>query len=663
MASFSCPGCGVEVTSWMDRCGNCELRLTGQLAAQLWRLDQHLAALFVQREQIVAALRSDDDLDVLASSPSPSPSPSPFASPFASPSPPAPGTETKRALLVLGAVCLITALSAGTALIWPALGVWGQTSVLLFVTAVLLGGAVGLQVRLPATAEAIAAVGVAAVGIDVLAGRRLVAPDLAGAGSRTYWIITALIAVAVLGGVGSIARRLYSPAAGAVAASYGVVVALVAPTSPDGAALVGLLGTALGAAIAGAAGLLSMHRHALRATAGAGSLVSILVGIFAAVEASPRRGLGLWCGLALAVGVPVVVTLAERRLREAGLVDAAALATLRRGSAIGGGLFGALLLLLARIVPLHRGALATAAAAMAVLLVAIVTREQPSTEAPALFVGAGAGLAGVVAQVALQTRAMSGSALGQAAVGLTFLAVVAVAIARTSSHPKVSAAGAALATATAIGAVAEAAGMDSLATASTASGAVASAVFGLAMFALTRAQRRRIVLPAAAVAAISGAAAAIAIYVNLAVREVSTPEAYVVVPAVVALLLGLLAMSRLPATSSWVLLPAIAFATLPTLALALGSDLTRQVSVLIVGAFLLAVGAQRRLACPLWVGAGEVLLVVLRVVGPEVTALPRWVTLGIVGASLLGLGATWERRVQDIRRITERLRPEIAALR
>src|SRR5581483_4857104 len=99
------------------------------------------------------------------------------------------------------------------------LGVAGQTAVLLLATAALLTGAVRLQHRLPATSEAIAAVGAAAVAVDVVAGRRLVVPGLTGAASHLYWVAAAMLAAAALGYAGSRARRLHSPAAGAVVAS------------------------------------------------------------------------------------------------------------------------------------------------------------------------------------------------------------------------------------------------------------------------------------------------------------------------------------------------------------------------------------------------------------------------------------------------------------
>jgi hypothetical protein len=51
------------------------------------------------------------------------------------------------------------------------------------------------------------------------------------------------------------------------------------------------------------------------------------------------------------------------------------------------------------------------------------------------------------------------------------------------------------------------------------------------------------------------------------------------------------------------------------------------------------------------------------VIAPHVIGLPRWVTLGSVGAALLMLGATWERRLDDVRRIRDEVAPRVAALR
>src|SRR5436305_15142985 len=96
----------------------------------------------------------------------------PSSRPPSSRPPSSPGVEAKHLLLGLGALCLTGALAAGTALIWSARGPGGQVTLMLAVTAALLAAAVGLR-RLPATAEAVASVGMAALVIDAVAARTL----------------------------------------------------------------------------------------------------------------------------------------------------------------------------------------------------------------------------------------------------------------------------------------------------------------------------------------------------------------------------------------------------------------------------------------------------------------------------------------------------------
>jgi len=74
-------------------------------------------------------------------------------------------------------------------------------------------------------------------------------------------------------------------------------------------------------------------------------------------------------------------------------------------------------------------------------------------------------------------------------------------------------------------------------------------------------------------------------------------------------------------------------------------------------------GAQWRLLCPMASGAVAVMLVVLRVVGPHLVELPRWLSLGVAGALLIAAGATWEKRLREVRIAADRMRPMVAALR
>ena len=269
--TFACPGCGAETTAGTERCEHCRIRLAGELAMQLWRLDQQLAALTRKRMQLVDLLRRDDDA-------APAAAPRVFVAA-------APGRETRRVLLGLGVVCLVAALTAGTALIWPTLGVGGQTAVLMLVTAALLVGATRLH-RLPATAEALAAVGVAAVAVDAVAARRLLAPGLAGGASHGYWVAASAVAAVVLAAVGSRARRLHAPAAGAVVATFAMVAAVVSPSTVDGYAVLGLLDVGVAASLLWAASAIPLSAVAVRMSSSAGLAVFGVMTVFASLLAA-----------------------------------------------------------------------------------------------------------------------------------------------------------------------------------------------------------------------------------------------------------------------------------------------------------------------------------------------------------------------------------------
>jgi hypothetical protein len=149
----------------------------------------------------------------------------------------------------------------------------------------------------------------------------------------------------------------------------------------------------------------------------------------------------------------------------------------------------------------------------------------------------------------------------------------------------------------------------------------------------------------------------------LSLHHVVTPESYIAVPALGAIVLGAVAMATSRSMPSWVLTPGIVLGLLPTLHLALAGDVARQVVIIAGGAVLVAVGAQLRLAAPLAIGATAVGLVIVRVLGPELSRMPHWVALGVVGTILLALGATWEARLLDLRRAAHAVRPRIEALR
>ncbi|MET9955947.1 hypothetical protein ABZ135_30970 [Streptomyces sp. NPDC006339] len=162
----------------------------------------------------------------------------------------------------------------------------------------------------------------------------------------------------------------------------------------------------------------------------------------------------------------------------------------------------------------------------------------------------------------------------------------------------------------------------------------------------------------------SWAAAALfllATWVRLAVWEVRTPEAYTLPVTVPALVVGALRRRRDPAASSWTAYgPGLAVTLVPSL-VAVWAD-PSWVRPLLLGLAALAVtllGARFRLQAPLLLGGAALALVGLHELAPYVVqvvgALPRWLPPALAGLLLLAVGATYEQRLRDARRLRERL--------
>lgn len=156
----------------------------------------------------------------------------------------------------------------------------------------------------------------------------------------------------------------------------------------------------------------------------------------------------------------------------------------------------------------------------------------------------------------------------------------------------------------------------------------------------------------------------IAATITLVLHSVTTPEAYVATPAVLAVLWAGTALIDDRRLTSTVLVPGLAVGLFPTFVRAMAThDGIRQLSLLVVATLLVALGAELRLATPLATGAGLITLLSLRVVGPDLAIVPRWIMWAAAGAILLTLGATWEARLEDIRHLKGSLQPRVAALR
>ncbi|MFG2230205.1 SCO7613 C-terminal domain-containing membrane protein [Streptomyces sp. NPDC048723] len=155
----------------------------------------------------------------------------------------------------------------------------------------------------------------------------------------------------------------------------------------------------------------------------------------------------------------------------------------------------------------------------------------------------------------------------------------------------------------------------------------------------------------------AGALFAAATWVRLAEAGVSAPEAYTLPVTVPALVVGLLRRRRDPQASSWTAYgPGLAATLVPSLLAAWGDP--GWMRPLLLGAAALAVtllGARGRLQAPLLLGGAVLAAVAVHELAPYVVqvagALPRWVPPALAGLLLLAVGATYERRLRDARRL------------
>lgn len=161
-------------------------------------------------------------------------------------------------------------------------------------------------------------------------------------------------------------------------------------------------------------------------------------------------------------------------------------------------------------------------------------------------------------------------------------------------------------------------------------------------------------------AAAAGGEALVLTWYRLAIADVATVEAYTVPAAAVVGIVAWLAARGRPGgvagARSWELEgTALALLLVPT-ALAAVADpgIVRQAVGLVAGAALLAAGAAWRRRAPIDVGAAIVGVLGLQVVAPYAAEIPRWISLGTVGAVLVALGATFEERRRDLHQARRR---------
>lgn len=194
----------------------------------------------------------------------------------------------------------------------------------------------------------------------------------------------------------------------------------------------------------------------------------------------------------------------------------------------------------------------------------------------------------------------------------------------------------------AVGAVSTAVKLDAL--------SVALAVGGVTALAVAlRPDRRQLVYLGAAL--LCGC-----LWVRLVIAGVSAPEPYVVPPALAALVLGHLRRRADAGVGSWPAYgPGLVLALLPTLYVVLSDQgLTRPLALGAGALAVLLLGVRDRLQAPLVLGGATLAIDALIQIAPYAAELPRWVSIGTAGLLLVAVGATYEQRLRDLRRIQDR---------
>ncbi|MFE7354766.1 SCO7613 C-terminal domain-containing membrane protein [Streptomyces sp. NPDC057543] len=153
----------------------------------------------------------------------------------------------------------------------------------------------------------------------------------------------------------------------------------------------------------------------------------------------------------------------------------------------------------------------------------------------------------------------------------------------------------------------------------------------------------------------------LAAWLRLSASGVSAPEAYTLPVTVPALAVGVLRRHRDPEASSWTAYGAGLAATLLPSLFAAWAD-PYWVRPLLLGAAALVItlaGARLRLQALLLLGGAVLALDAVHELAPYVVqvvgALPRWLPPAFAGVLLLVVGATYEQRLRDARRLKDTL--------
>lgn len=152
---------------------------------------------------------------------------------------------------------------------------------------------------------------------------------------------------------------------------------------------------------------------------------------------------------------------------------------------------------------------------------------------------------------------------------------------------------------------------------------------------------------------VSGVLLTVASWIRLADNDIQAVEWYTLPAATALLVYGIRRLRKQPGefaeSSLRCLGPGLALALLPSLVLAMREPVSWRGLVLgLASATLVALGVKARLAAPFVLGVVATALLAFREIWPVAAFIPRWTLLFLIGGVLLGMGMTWESRVNDL---------------
>lgn len=680
----TCPACGAPLGPGDARCPACGLLLVGPAAAELGRVDAELRRLGAHRGVLLDRLRQDSVGGRTAPPPGP-------AAPLALPDDRRGTWSTQPVLLGLGVLLLVAAGSIFVAVSWRTLSVAGQVAVVVVTALAAASVSRFLETRrLAASAEAVAVLAAGLLAAGLVASRTLGLAGLDEVDRLTYAAgATALLAgLCVLAGLRSASRAWGVLAVAAAVAAVGSGLRAADPGWFAYAAVLPIAG-----AVAYVSSSVPPRWLRLRGPARVGAWLLVVAGwgvaplaaLDDALAAVPSAG----AGLVVAAVVLLVLTrrdgrptLWSRRPAVAWVVSVAASVQIWAAASLApvgvrAGLVvaaGTVLVVAVRRSADLRAAWTGVAAAVGILTLPLLTLdlllELDETDRPgwgslapltrdAAWVSVLVVLAVWVVVGLLVGR--SRPTFGPAASGVTALALLGLAAAATSTTtPAPLVVGlAALSTALMVWAHGSPWPDEAVLLSAVLLGEVAACAVSLAV-------EPDSLLPSAVVLASAGVAAlaygfrpgraffwwvgagavSAGSWLWLADRDVGTVEAFSLPLAALCLLAGGLGRLRLRELSSWAVAgPALAAGLLPSAVVSLGDErLVRPLLLLAVSAALLLVGVWKRWQALVVVPAAAVVVVVLSQLAPYAVGLPRWLSLGAVGALLLAVGVRYEAR-------------------